>query len=116
MNSPAPSPFDRRPLVGIFALVLLALGAAVWWWSPENAAYLQFLRGAMIAGVIWLALPELQNPKNRWWMLGLLGAVLAVLLLPRYWSVILAKFVPALVVIIVVLKIFRPRSAPRPRR
>src|SRR5581483_1872084 len=88
MNSPAPSPFDRRPLVGIFALVLLALGAAVWWWSPENAAYLQFLRGAMIAGVIWLALPELQNPKNRWWMLGLLGAVLAVLLLPRYWSVI----------------------------
>jgi len=99
----------NRPLVGILAIVLLAIGGVLLVWRPiESEAFTSaFVRIGLVLAALWLALPDTRRPASRWLMIGVL--LLAVLLAIR------PKLIPLAVVILIAMAILRPRSHPRQR-
>ncbi|MBS0209340.1 MAG: hypothetical protein JSS27_10325 [Planctomycetes bacterium] len=100
----------RRTAIGVLAIALLTAGVlASWLGDGEFAANLAAagLRCGGVLAVLWLALPDLASPKNRWWLLMLLAACVAVIVLPRWipWG----KLLPALAAAWGLLMILRPR-------
>ncbi len=64
----------HRPTVGVFALVLLVIGATALLvvddsYTRQNVAGACLRIGAVLAA-LWLALPELQRSLNRWTLLA----------------------------------------------
>jgi hypothetical protein len=109
-NSPV---FTDRRKVGIFAVVLLAIGWGIQWW-PDAADSYDVLSGACVRvgavlAVLWLALPETGRPQNRWVLVGL--AIMAAVVVFRPRLILLA------LVVIVAIAVLRPRigsKAPPP--
>ena len=100
----------RRNAIGVLALGLLIAGLVGAWLGPEKVSGALASTGMRCGGVLamlWLALPDLQSPKNRWWLLAMLAACIAIVVLPRWipWT----KLLPALAVAYGVLMILRPR-------
>ncbi len=99
----------RRHLLGAIALVSLLLGAALQL-TGDGSARLEWasasLRIGAVLGAVWLALPELRRPGNRWLAAAVLAAFIVLAVRPRlFW------FAGILAVVAFVL---RPRP-PRPR-
>ena len=88
---------DRRPLVGITAVLMLSIGAGFYWSPPSSldgsAIPAVFMRVGMLLGVLWLALPDLGKIPGWLWM-NILLTVLVVAWRPRAALIV----VPALFV------------------
>ncbi len=98
----------RRHLIGIIALLSLLGAVATWIWPPQGAwgAMVQsgFCRGGVLAGVVWLAFPDVRRMPA--WLWSVLFAILVVVAIrPR--TVFLA------VPIIIALAILKPRVGRR---
>lgn len=96
----------QRYLVGITALVLLAAWIALELLEPDNPAYAPYISvcsklGTVLA-VVWLALPEALQFRNRLWIAMTLISVMVLAWKP--------KLFPVVAVIFVAMAILRPRS------
>jgi hypothetical protein len=95
----------QRHLVGVLALILVAVGLAALW-DADNEALRQnlgagCLRVGAVLAVLWLALPDVVRPGSRWVVLGL---VIAVFFLTRY-----PKLIVLVLAFLAALALLRPR-------
>ncbi len=90
----------QRHLLGIIAIVLLAVGAVAFGTSQEALAG-TCLRVAAVLGLLWLALPQLRDVPL--WLSGAIGMTLLVVM--RFPKLLLAVLPLA-----VVLWLLRPRK------
>jgi hypothetical protein len=115
----------HRPTLGILAIVLLSLAAALAIFGPADGNYVQYtsacLRVGVVLAVLWLALPETRPLKNRLLIAGIVLAAVVFVVRPRLLLVVVKN--PVAVGIIgaafFLLKILRPRrsrSEPRTSR
>ncbi len=77
----------QRRIVGILALVLLAVGGLALA-SPADDGMRQnvaasCLRIGMVLGVLWLALPEFSRPASRWVFFALLVTIIVIASRPK---------------------------------
>ena len=104
----------HRPTVGVLAVVLLVAGIVSALAAPHTAVYDQLtsacLRVGAVLAVVWLALPDLRQARNRWLIVSLFAACLAVVILPRFIPVgrLLVIALPVLGAGWVLLKALRP--------
>jgi hypothetical protein len=87
---------DRRPLVGLSALLLLAIGAALYILRPTfidgNAIPAICIRVGLLLAVLWLAIPDLGKIPRWLWMNILLTAVVVAWRPPAALLVVPALF------------------------
>ena len=104
-------PLLHRPTVGIVALVLLVVGGATMIFGPPSIWTDQLISACMRIGgvlaVVWLALPDLRQARHRWFLVGLAGICIAILVVPRGMK--LTKLIPLGAVLIAALMVLRPR-------
>jgi hypothetical protein len=78
----------HRPTVGVLAIVLLVTGLISSLFAPSTALYDQLtsagLRIGAVLAVVWLALPDLRQARNRWLIVLLFVGCVAVIVLPRF--------------------------------
>jgi hypothetical protein len=104
----------HRPTVGVLAIMLLVAGIVSALAAPHTAVYDQLtsacLRVGAVLAVVWLALPDLRQARNRWLIVSLFAACLAVVILPRFIPVgkLLVVLGPTLAAAWLLLKVFRP--------
>jgi di/tricarboxylate transporter len=107
----------HRPTLGILAIVLLSLAAALTFFSPAEGQYAQYTSACMRVGVVlavlWLALPDTKPLKNRLLIAGIVLAAVVFVVRPR---LLLVAIKHPLVVGLVgaalfLLKILRPRRS-----
>ncbi|HVU86944.1 MAG TPA: hypothetical protein VHD36_06465 [Pirellulales bacterium] len=95
----------HRPTVGILALLLLAVGGVAVLTPAGQLARPELgaacLRIGLILGVLWLALPDIARPVNRWIALGVIAAVILIARQPKL-AILAAVF-------LVAIAILRPR-------
>jgi hypothetical protein len=99
----------RRMVIGVLAVGCLVTGGVAWWLQP-NPMLAPVMAGSIRLGgmfaILWLALPELRNPKNLVLLLGIVGVGVGIILLPRLpWG----KILIGLAAVLPVLWILRPR-------
>jgi hypothetical protein len=107
----------QRWLVGLMAVVLLALGGGFMFWGTPPASE-QYAAGCLRAGVIlavlWLALPDTRPLKNRLALAAVLVAAVVIVARPR---LLLFLFSPPVLLaggaLAVVLMLLRPRPGQR---
>lgn len=77
----------RRNLLGVIALVCLISGVALYFLNADDSRHLEWtsacLRIGAILGAVWLALPDLRRPGNRWYVLAALAGFVLLALRPR---------------------------------
>jgi hypothetical protein len=99
----------QRPAVGVIAIGLFAIAAAIKCWAPANSGYEQWMTACVrigtIMAVVWLAMPAARDFRTRLW----LGVVLVAAVVLIRWPKLL---LPALVAF-VALALLRPRPTNR---
>ena len=92
----------HRPTVGILALLLLVVGGATLMATSGQLARPELgaacLRIGLILGVLWLALPDIARPVNRWIALGVIAAVILIARQPKL-AILAAVFLVAIAVL-----------------
>lgn len=102
----------RRHLLGAIALTALLAGAALQF-AGGGSTRLEWasacLRVGAVLGAVWLALPQLRRPGNRWLVGAVLAAFIVLAVRPRlFW------FAALLAIVALVLRPRSPKpSAPR---
>lgn len=94
----------HRPTVGLIALALLAGAAACYLFNVGNDALESaFWRVGLVMSLLWLALPDLQRVRHKFWWFAFIAALLVAVMRP--------KLLPLALLFCVVFAILRPRSA-----
>ncbi len=97
----------RRHVLGAIALSALLLGAAFYLAGHDSGRHLEWssvlVRVGAILGAVWLAMPELGRPTNRWLIIAFLALFVVIVWRPRL-------FLYAAVAAVVIL-ILRPRMS-----
>lgn len=92
-------------MLGIIALVLVLAGGAAQLWHAQSEGYQQFAsacwRVGVVLAVLWLALPQMRQVRNRFLLAGLIATILVVAKWPKL-------ILPALAALIL-FAILRPR-------
>mgnify|MGYP007059379974 CR=1 FL=1 len=96
----------HRPTIGIIAILLFVTAACLFPYASDGTSAVQALFAACIKvgilmAVVWLAHPHLSGFP--WWLLAIIGAVVAMLLIVRQPRT-------TLVVLFVVLVVLRVRN------
>ena len=94
----------QRTALAWLAVACLATGAGLVWWQGEfsPSASSCFKIGALL-GTLWLATPDLNNPRTLAWL-----GVLVVLVVAAIWF---KALLPVVVGAAVLLALLRPRAA-----
>ncbi len=96
----------RRHLLGLIALSSLIAGAILTYVGGGESRSLEWtsglLRSGAVLGAVWLAMPEMRRPGNKWFV----GAVLAAFILMAWRP----KLFLVAAVLVVVAWIVRPRT------
>lgn len=92
----------RRPILGIFALVLLAGAIAFRIWPPEEDSTMEMLNGACtrvgtLCLVFWLAYRDLARLPP--WLGSVVPVCLVLVALRPRWAIIVVPLVIALIVL-----------------
>jgi hypothetical protein len=96
----------QRHVLGIIAIVLLAVGVATYG-RDDTVISGACLRVGAVVLLLWLAMPQLRDVPA--WLLGVLGVVLLIVL---RWPKLLWAMLP----LAAVLWLLRPRAPRRPSR
>jgi hypothetical protein len=91
----------QRALLGVIALVLVAVGLATWGGTNETVSGTS-LRVGIVLGLAWLAWPQLRRLPG--WMVAVVGVGLLVAM---RWPKLLWGIVP----LAIILWLLRPRGS-----
>jgi regulator of protease activity HflC (stomatin/prohibitin superfamily) len=118
MAGPPSSELVSRPLVGLLAVICVAIAGGVWIVDPERTAVIgAFGRVGLVLVALWFALPTASGPMG-WRIAAPLVVMFAIVIGLAKNSRVLVILIPLLLAIGLLATLFRPKQGPgaRPRR